>query len=140
MLALVRRYWPGWEVVRFGITGILATLTHYLVLVASVELLGLSPVISNGLAFCVAVGVTYAGQSLWVFKVSHHSWGQVRKFIFTAVAGFLANIGLMAALHSGLSIDYQIAFVIILIIVPLCTYLANKYWVFARGSMDHGKA
>lgn len=134
MLALVHKHVPGWEIVRFAITGVLATVTHYLVLWAGVEQAGMSPVPANGLAFCTAVGVTYAGQSLWVFRVETHGWAQLRKFLVTALAGLAANMGLMALLNRGLGLDYRVAFLVILVVVPAGTFVANKYWVFARKS------
>jgi len=139
MQASLQKYWPGWEIVRFGITGVLATATHYLVLSTLVELAGVSPTLANGAAFCVAVGVTYAGQSLWVFKVRSHGLMQVQKFLLTAMGGLLANMGLMALLNRGIGMDYRIAFVIILFVVPLGTYLINKFWVFAEAALDPGE-
>lgn len=123
---------PKGEILRFGVVGILATLTHFGVLTLSVETVHLPAAISNGLAFCVAVIVTYLGQSYWVFSNPDHNLVRIRKFLMTALGGLLANIALMWGIVNGLGLDYRIGFATALILVPAATFVINKYWVFAR--------
>lgn len=132
MGAALRRRLPPGEVLRFAIVGIAATATHFAVLAAGVELAGLDPVAANGIAFASAVCVTYLGQSLWVFRVAAHSLAQLRKFLTAAIGGFLANIGLMALITDGLGLHYLVGFATVTVLVPLGTFLANKFWVFTH--------
>lgn len=139
-MATMRRRLPPGEVLRFAITGIAATLTHFTVLTLGVEAGGLGPVPANGLAFACAVCVTYLGQALWVFRVAGHSLVQVQKFLVSAGAGFAANIGLMALITGPLGLHYLAGFAAVTLLVPLGTFLANKFWVFthpARAEAEH---
>lgn len=123
---------PFGQILRFSITGILATLTHFAVLTTGVEVFGLPPIPTNGLAFCVAVIVTYLGQSLWVFRARGHNTAQMGRFVATALLGLVSNVGLMALVVRGLGLPYQVGFVTALICVPLMTFVANKFWVFSE--------
>lgn len=129
----IKRHLPAGEVLRFAIVGIIATLTHFFVLTLGVEVVGMDPVPTNGVAFACAVCVTYLGQSLWVFRVRTHSLRQVQKFLFSAGAGFVANLALMALITGVLDLHYLIGFATVTVIVPLCTFLTNKFWVFKLG-------
>lgn len=134
ILARVLHRLPSGEILRFGITGIIATLTHFGVLTLGVELFGYAPTPSNGVAFVCAVCVTYLGQSFWVFRVPAHSLRQVLNFMISAGAGFAANIAIMALVTGVLDLHYHIGFAIVTVLIPLCTFVANKFWVFAHGT------
>lgn len=121
---------PTGEVLRFGVVGVTATLVHFGVLNAAVRLAGLDPVIANGIAFSVAVFVTYVGQSLWVFRQPIYAPGRLQKFATSAVGGLVANMALMALFSDLFGLHYNIAFGLCLIIVPGCQFVVNKLWVF----------
>ena len=123
---------PAGEVLRFGVVGVTATLVHFLVLNAGVQLLGLDPVVANGIAFSVAVFVTYTGQSLWVFRQPLHAPGRLQKFAASALGGLVANMALMALFSDLLGLHYNIAFALCLVIVPGCQFVVNKLWVFGH--------
>ncbi len=136
---VLRRLPPG-EVLRFGIVGITATLTHFVVLTLGVEAIGMDPVPANGLAFACAVCVTYLGQSFWVFQVKRHSLKQLQKFLVSAVGGFIANLLLMALITQALGLHYYVGFLAVTILVPLGTFLLNKFWVFKHDADRNPKA
>ena len=121
------------EVLRFGVVGICATLTHAGVLYLAVEHLGFAPAPGNLLAFSVAVCVTYAGQSLWVFRVRGMSWGRSARFLVTALTGFVLNGLIMAGVTGGLGLNYWIGFAAVVACVPAFTFVLSKLWVFAPG-------
>lgn len=127
---------PLGEILRFGVVGVLATLTHFAVLTLAVEAVGLPPAPSNGLAFCVAVCVTYLGQSIWVFRQTDHGGTRMAKFLLTALGGLAANVGIMALAVDVLGLDYRVGFVTGLVLVPAGTYLVNKFWVFTHPGND----
>lgn len=126
------RHIPLAEIARFAATGGAATLVHLSVLVIAVEVAGLAAAPASGLAFCVAVTVTYLSQSYWVFRDPDHTLVRVRKFLITAVGGIVANVALMAAIVDWLGLHYGVGFVAVLIVVPTATFVVNKFWVFQR--------
>lgn len=116
--------------VRFGVVGLVATLVHYAALTVLVELLAIPPALANGLSFCAAVAVSYFGQASWVFNVDRKAPQAPARFGLIAVLGLLANVGIMAVSHDMLGLDYRIGFIVSVVIVPMLTFLANKFWVF----------
>lgn len=123
---------PSGEVLRFGLVGVAATLTHLGMLRLGVERFAIPPVPANGLAFCLAVLVTYLGQSLWVFRQPDHSFVRLRRFLASVLAGLLANMAIMALTVGVFGLDYLVGFVSGLIIVPVSTFFLNKFWVFRK--------
>lgn len=121
---------PVGEVLRFGVVGICATLVHFATLTLAVEAAGVPAALANGLAFCTAVGVTYLGQSYWVFRAPDHSLVRMQKFLLTAVGGLLANVAVMGLVVNGLGLHYRVGFVTALVLVPAATFVVNKLWVF----------
>lgn len=122
---------PLTEILRFGVVGVCATLTHLGLLRLGVEGAGLPPVAMNGIAFGAAVAVTWAGQTLWVFPGARRGRAQAMRFAVSVAAGLLGNLGIMALAVHGFGLPYLWGFAAGLIVVPGATYLLNKYWVFA---------
>lgn len=123
---------PVDEILRFGVVGILATLVHLGVLTAGVEQAGVSPVLMNGIAFCLAVGVTYFGQSIWVFRNRERSTAQFMRFGVSVLAGLFGNMAIMAVAVKLMHQHYVVGFTAALIIVPAATFVLNKFWVFGK--------
>ncbi|MEM8572003.1 MAG: GtrA family protein [Pseudomonadota bacterium] len=126
---------PG-EILRFAMVGIGATATHFGVLTLAVEAFGINPAVANGLAFCIAVCVTYLGQSYWVFSSRSASPSRMAKFLATAFGGMVANVAIMAASVDLFGLPYQVGFAISLVVVPASTFLANKFWVFGTSRRE----
>lgn len=123
------------EMFRFGIVGALATLTHFMVLVALVEHVYMQPALSNGVAFLCAVSVTYLGQSLWVFS-GHGSINLVKllRFSVSLALGFFVNISIMALATEGFGLGHRIGFLVACLSVPILSFIINKLWVFRNVS------
>lgn len=118
------------QVARFGTVGVAATLTHGLVLVALSEGLALDPVVGNLLAFSIAFGVSFAGQSRWVFRAGGFAFGHLWRFASTALLGLGLNFAIMKLTVDALGLHYLLGFAAVVASVPAITFLLNKLWVF----------
>ena len=125
------------QAARFGAVGLAATAVHFAVLVAGVEGAGLPPAPANGLAFLVALSVTYLGQSLWVFPgpapdpASGPRAARLARFAAAAVTGLLGNAGVMALAVDAAGLPYRAGFVLGLLVVPPLSFALARFWVFA---------
>lgn len=118
---------------RFAVVGLAATAVHFLVLVIAVEAGSVPPAPANGLAFLVALSVTYLGQSRWVFHDrSKHGTAQMLRFAVSLVIGLIANMVTMAVSVQLLGLSYQTGFVLGVLLVPALSFVINRTWVFRR--------
>jgi putative flippase GtrA len=119
------------EIVRFGIVGIAASLTHFISVYLIVSGLGIRPIIANIFAFMIAFGVSYTGHSLWTFRHKKHEHNKtIARFLGVALFSFALNEGGYYLLLEFSQLDYLISLLIVLIIVPIVTFILSKYWAF----------
>ncbi len=124
------------EIVRFGVTGLAATATHFAAFAFLLDLLGVYAPVANGLAAVIASLVSYLGQRYWVFgaRASGAGPAQIVRFgVSLAIAAISHAAILWAALHLfGLS-PYAGAAIAILV-VPAVSFVINRFWVFAAAA------
>lgn len=122
------------QIARFGVVGVLATLTHFAILWALVERGGIAPPLANGAAFACAVCVTWLGQSRWVFA-GHGpvTPAKLLRFGVSLSVGLIANVAVMALATEALGLGYRTGFLIACVVVPALSFVLNKLWVF-RGA------
>lgn len=118
---------------RFGIVGVLAMATHYVLVILLVNYLSITPLIANLLAFIGAFQVSYWGHSSWSFSdLSASRKDSFRRFVIISVSGFLLNEFLFLLFLKYTNIPYQISLLIVLPFVAGLTFLFSRFWAFAR--------
>ncbi len=118
--------------IRFAISGGLATLTHITVFVLLVESLHMRPLYASVPAFLAAVGVSYVMNYRWTFDAQGPHHVMLPRFVLVALAGLGLNM-----LITWLVVDvghywYGYALAAIVMSVPLVTFSLSKFWVFGR--------
>ena len=121
----------GRRILTFGLTGLLATATHFCVLALLAEGAGLVPWLANGAAFLVALGVTWTGQRHVVFRTDGH----LGRFLLVAIGGLAANTALMALFTTVAGLHWIAGFIACLAIVPAATFVISSLWVFGSGNL-----
>ncbi|MET0027708.1 MAG: GtrA family protein [Candidatus Thiodiazotropha sp.] len=120
------------EIVRFGIVGVAASLTHFVSVYLIVSVFGLQPILANIFAFLIAFGVSYIGHSLWTFSHKKHQHNKtVARFLGVAIFSFALNEGGYYLLLEYTQLEYLVSLLIVLIIVPVITFILSKYWAFS---------
>lgn len=115
---------------RFAISGGLATAVHISLFVVLVEGLLLRPVIASGVAFCVALLVSYGMNYHWTFSVSGRHSIMLPRFAMVAILGLIVNLGITYAVVDVMAGWYGYALVLVVLIVPPLTFLLSRLWVF----------
>jgi len=115
---------------RFAISGGLATAVHVSLFVGLVEWLFVRPVIAAGVAFVVALMVSYGMNYHWTFSVSGPHRVMLPRFIVVAVLGLLLNLAITYLVVDVLGDWYGYALLLVVIFVPLMTFVLSKLWVF----------
>ena len=118
------------QITRFGIVGILATITHFYSLTVLVDKLSFHPLLANPMAFILGFIVSFSGHFYWTFAKSQQISTAIRRFFIVA----LINLGLNQCLYSlfftVFMLDYRYAQLIALVSVPPIVYLLSRYWAF----------
>jgi putative flippase GtrA len=120
------------SLIRFGITGVLATLTHVALFVLLVEWAYLRPLYAAVPAFLAAVGVSYAMNYRWTFRADGLHQVMLPRFVLVALAGLGLNLLITWMVVDVGNYWYGYALVLIIMLVPLVTYLLSRFWVFSR--------
>lgn len=121
-------YFLGQRWVRFGIVGVLATLSYF-VPAFYFDRAGIPVFVNNTLSYLIGFVVSYTGQRTWTFqsKASHGS--TLPKFLAVQVCGFGLNTFIIwLGMYMGLT--YIMSMSVAIVCIPAVTYIINKVWVF----------
>lgn len=127
------------QFIKFGAVGGAATLTHVGSFSLGIELFGMRPLVSNLAAFCMAFGVSFAGHFCWTFRDqtkvrrqgSRLPWEALFRFLAVAVAGLALNSLAVFLVVNKFNLPYGYACVLMLTVVPFCTFMLSKFWAFS---------
>lgn len=118
------------QVARFAVVGGAATATHLSVGLLLAEHLAVAPFWANFAAFSAAVFVSYFGNLMWTFDMAAAGVGRLPRFVVVALCGLAANQAIVFAAVNMAGWNYRVALAIVLLVVPVLTYLASRQWVF----------
>jgi putative flippase GtrA len=118
-------------IVRFGISGVIATAVHYGTLAALVEIVRVPSVgLANGLASIVGIAASFAGNRIFVFAS--------RTPILDSLSRFVLLYASLAAMHTTalylwsdlVHLPYTPGFVLATGLATMISYVGNRYFVF----------
>jgi len=121
-------------VLRFAVSGGLATATHVLVFVMLVEWLSVRPIWAAAPAFVVALFVSYGMNYHWTFSASGLHRILLPRFVAVALLGLVLNLGITYAVVDVAHYWYGYALLLVVLLVPVMTFLLSKFWVFKEKS------
>lgn len=119
------------RLIRFGVVGVAATLSYFLLGLLFVNLLGLPALAGNALAYVLAFVVSYLGQALWTFEAKEGHRTMLPRFALTQLVGLGINSCIVwICLRMGM--PYEYAMIAAAALVPVFVYIICKYWVFNK--------
>lgn len=126
-----RKIWlPPRNIVVFGVVGVLATTVHFTIGLTIVGFGLLRPFSANIVAFLTAFMVSYVGHHRFTFRSSEAHRDSLPKFFFVAVIGLALNQLIVFVMVDTLGLQYYSALIVVVLVVPIMTYLLGKVWVF----------
>lgn len=114
----------------FSTIGIVNTAIHGVVLMGCVEIWGLAVVLSHLISFSFANIVSFVLNSLYTF----HTKISFRRYAKFWVASMI-SLGLtlsLSWLFNEFGFYYMVGFVVIVIAVPIVSFLVMKFWAFSN--------
>ncbi len=124
------------EIVRFGVTGVAATLAHLAVFALLFDAIGLYAPLANGLSAVFASVVSYVGQRYWVFgdRAAGASRARIIRFAISLGLAAISHAAILwAALHL-FGLDPYVGAVLAIVIVPAMSFAINRFWVFGAAT------
>jgi putative flippase GtrA len=124
---------------RFSAVGVIATAVHIGVAMVAVAAADVNPTVGAMIGFLSAFIVSYVGHFRFTFAASGRYRDYLLKFAVTSLASFLLSTTAVWLTTTVLGVDYRLALFALAIIVPVCNYQVNRFWVFLQpgGGSSH---
>ena len=116
------------RLIRFGVTGLIATGIHVVVAMALIAWLHVFPYVANPIAFLTATGFSYAVNTLWSFS-SRMDQRTLRRYACVALFGFIATTAI-AAVAEAARLDYRIGILLVIALVTPATFALHSLWTY----------
>jgi len=123
-----------WQLVRFGIIGVAAAITHYVVALLLVGQ-AILPAWANLFAFITAFWVSYFGHRYFSFQAHDLEHQQtLPRFLLVAVIGFVFNETLLLLMLHYTSIGIQTGLPVIIVLTAVMTFVLSRFFAFRPSS------
>src|SRR5262249_39681968 len=118
------------RIIRFAGAGAAAAATHVRVAPALTGREGLPVLTSNGLAFTVAVLLSYIGNHSWTFLRAGSHDRHLPRFLVVSLAGLALNQSIVFTTVTLAGFPYIVGILIVIVVVPTLTFLLSRSWAF----------
>jgi len=118
------------RLLRFGIVGVVATLTHYVLALVMVAVAGLPAQAAHVMGFLAAVPVSFLGHYHWTFRSSVNYSRAARRFFAAAAGAFLVSAMLLEVLNRLTTWDVAATILVCVLVIPGVSYVINRVFVF----------
>lgn len=119
-------------VLRYGVIGAAATLVHALVLSMLVNVAEWRPSLATVIGFLTAFGVSYLGHYFFTFRSRARHRHALPKYLSIAASGAALNWMIFVIVNEGLRMHYWMAFLIVVLVVPICVFFMSKHFAFKK--------
>ena len=131
--ALVEKYW---DILSYLFFGVLTTVVNYVVYLPCYNLLNLSAVVSNAIAWVVAVAFAYLTNKPFVFK--SHDWSaktvvpELTKFVGCRIGSGLAETLILLLAVDIMGWNGNLWKLLTNVLVVILNYIGSKLLVFRK--------
>lgn len=119
------------QLLRFGVVGVAATLTNFVVTVLAIERLGLAPPVAATLAVLVAFGVSYGGHRGFTFRAPRDHRRHLPRFLLAQGAIFALCLAFTGWANDTLHWHHRWVAATVCVLWPLLSFFVARRWVFA---------
>ena len=93
---------------------------------------GANPTLGAMIGFVAAFMVSYFGHFRFAFAASGRYRDYLLRFAVSSLAAFLLSTTAVWVATAVLGINYKPSLIALAIIVPVCNYIVNRFWVFLQ--------
>lgn len=124
------------KLLRYAIIGGIATLVHAVILWLFVAIADLRPSLATILGFLVAFSVSYFGHYYFTFQSNEPHGRALPRFLAIALTGAFLNWLIFVIINDGFRLDYWIAFLISVIVVPTFVFAMSGRLAFKKADRN----
>ena len=120
------------QLMRFGLVGMLATATHGTAYFYFVTAELLTPVMANFAAYAIAFSLSFIGHRYWTFgdtRSGRDPYALLR-FLTVSLSGLGVNTAAVLVLVTYFQLPAWTPLIVIVGVTPVCTFLFSRFWVF----------
>lgn len=118
------------QLMRFGVIGVLAAVTHYCIAIYLTDQ-QVAAAWANLVAFIIAFWVSYFGHRYFSFDAGDMSHQQtLPRFILVAVFGFILNESLLLLMLHFTKISIALGLPFIIVITAIFTFILSRQFAF----------
>lgn len=118
---------------RFGLIGLLATLT-YAIFSLLADAMGAGPYLASFAGYAMSVGISYFGHAHFTFRTQRRYRATGPRFLVVTLTMFALTNVLMFLVTDLAGQPFTIAVALVAISIPLGTWVLNRFWVFGATS------
>lgn len=115
---------------RFSATGLLATITYFVVANLAISA-GIAAVTASIVGYLAGMVVSFLGQGGFTFRVKSRSTRHLVRFLVLSAIGLAISWGSIEAAF-GLGIDPRWGTIVTSVLVPVLNFIVMKNWVFVE--------
>ena len=132
MRVVIRTHFPLFlQMIRFGIIGGCATLTHFTTVILRVKFARFYPLSANAIGFFCGFIISFSGHRFWTFSgTTQLVRTALPRFFLVAIINFICNQTLYYTFLTKFHWNYTVALILVLGIMASITFLMGKLWVF----------
>ena len=120
------------KLTKFGITGIISTLVYVFLSYLFIWHVHFEPVVSNTIAYILAIPISFFGQKYFTFKSSGAVKTEAPRFIALQLTCLLASIIITFFCGSVFKLHPAIGIALVVVIIPLISYSAMTLLIFRQ--------
>ncbi|MGV2990249.1 GtrA family protein [Vibrio sp. E150_011] len=122
-----------YRIVRFGLTGGLATAIHISVAFVFLAYIKDNVFLANICGFTLAFIFSYFAQTVLVFR-HKVNWGNAARFFLVQFGSLMAAQGISELFSNVILSDVNsyLRVIIVVFILPIITYVVHKVWTFSE--------
>ncbi|MBA9086786.1 putative flippase GtrA [Fontibacillus solani] len=135
-MSKIKRLLAG-QFFKYGLVGVIGTVTHTGILWLLTEQTGLNPLLSSILGYLLSLLISYYLNSILTFKRSITLKFFI-KYATVSSFGLFVNITILFIFENILLMHYMIGQIISIVVVPILNFTLNKYWAFNTKSKKKG--
>jgi putative flippase GtrA len=125
----LRDAWSA-QALRFAVSGLVGTGTHYLVMAALIMAVALAPVIATVIGAACGTLVNYVAHRRFTFDSQTAHRHTVPRYVGATLIGWGLNGAIFAAMHDGAGTPIWIAQLVGTAIVLVVNFWLARQWVF----------